>query len=104
MKRDGVLLAAALLIGLQIPATIEKIGNPTVKALVQIIAVLALVYCAMKVDLSKFGSIRPPPPKEPGQDFNAEWLPRRYREGARNGTTDPAPPPPSEPGDHPRKR
>lgn len=62
MNKNSALLAIALLVGVNIPLSIEKIPNPTVKALVQLLAVLILVFLAMKVDTSKFPSMRPPPP------------------------------------------
>lgn len=56
------MLTLALVIGAQIPSTIEKIVDPTVKALVQIAAVLVLVFIVLRIDPKAMGSMRPPPP------------------------------------------
>jgi len=64
VNKNSALLAIALLVGVNIPTSIEKIPNPTIKTLVQLLAVLVLVYLAMKVDTTKFPSIHPPPPSK----------------------------------------
>lgn len=64
MNKDGALLAVALLIGIQIPSTIEKIPNATVKSLVQIVAVLVLVLLGLRINPKAIGSLRPPPPDQ----------------------------------------
>ena len=63
MKKSNSLLALALIVGAQVPLTIEKIHDGTVKALVQLLALLVLVYACTKVDLKEVSdSIRPPRP------------------------------------------
>jgi len=65
LGRNGAMLTFALVIGAQIPSTIEKIADPTVKALVQIVAVLVLVFIVLRIDPKAMGSMRPPPPPAP---------------------------------------
>lgn len=61
MKQSHVLLGVAIAIGVSIPTGIERIPDPTVKVLLQIVAVLALLWAATKVDLKQISdSIRPP--------------------------------------------
>ena len=63
MKQSTVLLGVALAIAVTIPTAIEKIPDPTVKVLVQIIALLAILWAALKVDPKAVSdSIRPPKP------------------------------------------
>lgn len=64
MNKDTILLMAALAVGAQIPTTIEKIPNPTVKVLVQLLAMCVLLLAAMKIDPKRIGSIPPPKDKE----------------------------------------
>lgn len=59
--QNGTLLGVALLVAVQIPASIEHIQNPTVKALVQILALLAVIWAALRVDASSPLTLRPPP-------------------------------------------
>lgn len=63
MKQSTVLLGIALAIGATIPTGIEHIPDPTVKVLVQVAALLAILWSAMKIDPKSLSdSIRPPKP------------------------------------------
>jgi len=63
MTSQKVLLGVAIAIGVSIPTGIERIGDPTVKVLVQVVALLAILWAALKVDPKAVSdSIRPPKP------------------------------------------
>lgn len=64
LNRNSALLAAALLVGVQVPSTIERIADPTIKALVQLLAVLVLILAAMKIDTRRGFSDYPPARKD----------------------------------------
>lgn len=73
MNKDTALLLAALGVAAQVPTTIEKIVDPTVKALVQLLALCVLLLAAVKIDLKKTPSI--PPPRM--RDHEPDTLPDR---------------------------
>jgi hypothetical protein len=63
VKQSAILLGIALTIGVSIPTGIERIPDPTVKVLVQIVALLAILWAGLKIDPKQISdSIKPPKP------------------------------------------
>jgi len=62
LNRNSALLALAATIGIQIPTSIERIQEPIVKVLCQLLAMLTVTYVAVKIDPRKGLSDPPPPP------------------------------------------
>lgn len=66
VRRSVVLLGVAVVLAAQIPSTIQSIPNPTVRAMVMVGALIAVVVCSLLVDTREVrtaiaNSLRPPP-------------------------------------------
>lgn len=63
MNGQRALLGIAIGIGISIPTAINAIPDPTVKVMVQIVAVLGILWAALRIDPKAISdSIRPPKP------------------------------------------
>lgn len=85
INKNGAMFLLALGLASQVPTTIEKIPDATAKSLIQLLAVLCLLWAGMKIDLRRGFSDPPPKPKGDmkGTDYDPSKEPDTLRESRR---------------------